>query len=150
MSTKESQATLVEVLRAWQQIEDRSVSQCAAILERTRSPVIRMVMEIILRDSAMHHRVQQFIVDSIEKEAVLLTVADLESVWDAIEAHIAAERETGRLIAAARKTLAGTTNVVQQYLLSYLAGDEEKHERLLEGLDLHQARHVQERLRRAP
>jgi hypothetical protein len=136
MSMKESQAALVEILRAWQQIEDRSGSQCAEIIERTRSPVIRMVMEVIRRDSAMHHRVQQFIIDSIEKEAVSLTVEDLEGVWEAIEAHIAAERETARLIAAARKTFAGTKNVVQQYLLSYLAIDEGKHDQLLEGLNL--------------
>jgi hypothetical protein len=136
MSTKESQATLVEVLRAWQQIEDGSVSQCAEIMERTRSPVIRMVMEVVLRDSAMHHRVQQFIIDSIEKEAISLTVEDLEGVWAAIEAHIAAERETAQLIAKAQKALAGTRNVVQHYLLSYLAIDEGKHERLLDGLNL--------------
>lgn len=136
MTTKERQERLVEILRAWQNVEKRSVSQAAEIIERTRNPVIRMVMEVIQRDSAQHHRVQQFIIDSLETEAITLTVDDLAQVWTAIEAHIEAERETAELVAAAREALAGTRNVVQQLLLSYLANDERKHDLLLEDLGL--------------
>lgn len=136
MSTKERQGKLVETLVAWQQIEDRSIKQCGDIADRTGNPVIRLVMDIIRRDSSMHRRVQQFVIDSIEKEAVSLTVEDLEKVWGFIEAHIAAERETERLIAEARRALASTKDVVQQYLLAYLEVDEKKHDELLEGLNL--------------
>jgi len=136
MSTKEKQDALVKVLKAWQHVENHSVAQAADIIDRTPNPVIRLVMEIIQRDSTMHHRVQQFIIDSIEHQAVTLTVGELEQVWDAIEAHIEAERKTEELIAAASKALAGTRNVVQQYLLSYLGHDEKKHDQLLEDLAL--------------
>lgn len=136
MRTKEKQESLVAVLRAWQRIETRSMAQAAAIVERTRNPAIRMVMEIIQHDSSLHHQVQQFIIDSMEGQAVVLTVEDLEHVWAALEAHIEAERKTGELVAAARRSLAGTRNVVQQLLLSYLATDEEKHDALLEDLAL--------------
>ena len=136
MSTKQSQERLLELLKRWQQVENKSTTQCAEIAEKSSSPVIRLVMDVIRRDSAMHHRVQQFIIDSIEKEAVTLTVDDLERVWGAIEAHIAAERETEELVAACRKALEGTKDVVQQYLLAYLAVDERKHDQLLDGLGL--------------
>jgi len=133
---KQRQEQLVETLREWQHIEQRSMSQSTEIIERTRNPVIRIVMEIIQRDSAMHHRVQQFIIDSLETQAIAMTVDDLAKVWGAIEAHIEAERKTAELVAAARKALAGTKNVVQQFLLAYLAADEEKHDQLLEDLSL--------------
>jgi len=136
MGTRAKQEKLVQVLKKWQQIESRRVKQSAEIIERTANPVIRMIMEIIQRDSAMHHRVQQFIIDSIEKEAVTLTVEELERVWGAIEAHIEAESETEELVSEARKALASTKDVVQQYLLAYLAADEAKHDHLLEGLNL--------------
>jgi hypothetical protein len=136
MSTKQNQERLVEILRRWQQVENRSSLQCAEIGEKTRNPVIKLVMDVIRRDSAMHYRVQQFIVDSIEKEAVALTVDDLERVWGAIQEHIEAERQTAELVAQAREALAGTRNVVQQYLLAYLAADEAKHDELLQGLEL--------------
>jgi hypothetical protein len=134
VGTKEKEAELVEILRSWQQIESTSLGQTSRIIEQTRNPVLRMVMEIIRHDSGMHHRVQQFIIDTFESRAVELSVEDLERVWGAIEAHIEAERRTGELVAAAQKALAGTKNVVQQYLLSYLAHDEKKHDDLLEDL----------------
>ncbi len=136
MSTKESQAKLAEILREWQHIENTTVVQTAQIMDRTRNPVIRLLMEIIQGDSAMHHRVQQFIIDSLEREAVTLSVEDLARVWDAIESHVEAERRTGELVAAAREALSGTKDVVQLYLLSYLGQDEKKHDRLLEDLAL--------------
>ncbi len=136
MNTRQKQDQLVEILGAWQKIESQAIAQCADIADRTRNPVLRLVMEILRRDSAMHHRVQQFVMDSIAEEPVALTVEDLEAVWGAIEAHIAAERETGRLVAQAKEALAGTRDVVQQYLLAYLTADERKHDELLEGLNL--------------
>ena len=136
MSTKEKQEQLAEVLKAWQHIENRSIAQSAEIIDKTNNPVIRMVMEIIQRDSAMHHRVQQFIIDSLERTAIQITPDDIAQVWTAIEAHIEAERRTEELVLAAQKALAGTRNVVQQFLISYLAHDEKKHDLLLEDLSL--------------
>ena len=136
MRTKERQDSLVTALKAWQRIETRSMAQSAAIMEKTRNPVIRMVMEIIQHDSSLHHQVQQFIIDSMETRAVTLTVEDLEHVWTSLEAHIQAERKTAELVAAARTALAGTRSPVQQLLLGYLANDEEKHDALLEDLAL--------------
>lgn len=136
MSTKAKQERLVETLRAWQRVENRSALQAAGVFERARNPVIRMVMEIIQRDSAMHYRVQEFIIDSLEGQAVALSVDDLAEVWEAIEAHIQSERKTVELVAAARDALAGTKNPVPQFLLAYLASDEKKHDQLLEDLEL--------------
>lgn len=135
-TTREKQGRLVEILTAWQQLESRSIVQCGDIADRTRNPVLRLVMEIIRRDSAMHHRVEQFVVESIEKEPVSLTVDDLEAVWGAIEAHVEAEREAAQLAAQAREALAGTQDVVTQYLLAYLEADEKKHDALLDALAL--------------
>lgn len=136
MRTREKQESLASILKEWQHIETRGMAQSAAIMEKTRNPVIRMVMEIIQHDSALHHQVQQFIIDSLENRAVSLSVEDLEHVWTAIESHIEAERKTVALVDAARKALSGTRNVVPQFLLSYLANDEQKHDGLLEDLAL--------------
>ncbi len=136
MSTREQLAKLADVLHEWQHLENATVVHTAQIMDRTRNPVIRLVMEIIQSDSAMHHRVEQFILDTLERQAVTLTPEDLAQVWDAIQAHVAAERRTGELIAAAQEALAGTKDVVQRYLLSYLSQDEAKHDRLLADLEL--------------
>ena len=63
-------------------------------MEKTDNPLIRQIMEIIRNDSVQHHRVQQFIIDSLTKEAVKLTPEELAQVWDEITAHDEVERET--------------------------------------------------------
>ena len=136
MSTHDRRKALVEILKAWQALEARSVTQSAAIGDRTHNPVLRLVMDILRRDAAMHHRVQQFLIETMTRRAVALTVEDLEQVWAALETHAAEERETARLAAAARDALAGTEDVVQGYLLSWLDAGVRTHDQLLAGLEL--------------
>jgi len=134
MSTKEIQEKIVENMKQWQKIENASVAQMSAIIEKTQNPVIQIVMEIIQRDSQMHHRVQQMIVDSLERQAIVLTPEDLGQIWDLIEKHIAMEEETVKLAEESLAALKGKKMVVQEYLLNYLKTDESKHDELLETL----------------
>lgn len=134
MSTKEIQDKIVENMMQWQKIENASVAQMSAIIEKTQNPVIQIVMEIIQRDSQMHHRVQQMILDSLERQAIVLTPEDLGQIWDLVEKHIAMEEETVKLAEESLTALKGKKMVVQEYLLNYLKTDESKHDELLETL----------------
>lgn len=119
-------------LRRWQQIEDLSIEQTAAIAEKTRNPLIKLVMEIIRQDSAMHRRVQQAMLDSLEKEAFTLTPEELADVWDMLEKHAEMEKETIELAEKARRNC---RLFVLRHLLTYLIEDERKHDRLLGQLE---------------
>ena len=85
---------LVSALREWQAIERKAIDNCAEIMEKTDNALIRQFMEIIRNDSVQHHRVQQFLIDSLTKEQVRLTPEELGEVWDEITAHDEVERET--------------------------------------------------------
>ena len=134
MSTKELQEKVTDVMNRWQVIEDASVKSTSKVIEQTKNPVIKMVMEIIKRDSQMHHQIQQMIIDTLEKEAVAINPDELSDVWDLIEKHINLEKKTIELATEAKKALKGTQMVVQEYLLDYLTIDEEKHEKILASL----------------
>ena len=123
---------LVTLLREWQAIERESVNTCAEIMEKTDNPLIRQFMEIIRNDSVQHHRVQQFIIDTLTKEAVKLTPEELAQVWDEITAHDEVERKT---IEMAKKAKEQCRFFVQKALLDYLITDEEKHDHLLQSLE---------------
>ena len=116
------------VLRKWQDIEDGSVEHTTAILEKTQNPLIRLIMEIIRQDSVMHKKVQQAILDSLEKESFTLQPEELADIWDMLEVHDEAEAEAIRMAEQARRTC---PLVVQRQLLEYLIDDERKHERLM-------------------
>jgi len=130
------QEGLISNMRKWQKIEDASVSSTGQIIEKTDNPLVRMIMEIIQRDSQMHYRVQEFIADSIELKAVSLTSDELGKVWDMIERHIDLEKKTVEIAEQAIASLKGQQGmVVQEFLLSYLLQDERKHNDLLSHLD---------------
>jgi len=136
MSTKEIQEKLSEDMMSWMKIEDAAVSSTGAIIQKTDNPVIRMVMEVIQRDSLMHHRVQEFIKNTLEKEPVVLTTDEMADVWELIERHIEIEKRTIETAKNAIEALKGKKMVVQEYLLNYLLIDEEKHDKLLESLSM--------------
>jgi len=122
----------VEVLRQWQGIERDAIETTSQIMEKTDSLLIRQLMEIIRNDSVQHHRVQQFIIDSMTKAAVTMTPEDLAEVWGQIEAHDELERQT---IELAEELLEDSTEPVQQILLKYLLVDEQKHDQILGELE---------------
>jgi Asp-tRNA(Asn)/Glu-tRNA(Gln) amidotransferase C subunit len=124
--------TLKDVLRKWQKIEDGSVEHTTAILEKTQNPIIRLIMEIIRQDSVMHKKVQQAILDSLERESFQLQPEELADIWDLIEEHDEAEEEAIRMAEQARRNC---PLVIQRQLLEYLIDDERKHERLMGHLE---------------
>ncbi|MFC1943894.1 hypothetical protein ACFLX5_00075 [Chloroflexota bacterium] len=136
MERKGMQQEVVSSMRKWQKIEDVSVSSTGQIIEKTGNPVVRLVMEIIQRDSQMHYLVQGFIADSIEHRAVSLTPDELIDVWEMIEKHIEIEKKSVEIAKQAIDVIGNQQGmVVQRYLIDYLLEDEEKHNALLKRLD---------------
>ena len=128
----ENLAELVSALRRWQEIEDGSVASCSEIIDATRNPLIRLIMEIIRQDSVMHKKVQQVMIDSLEKEAISLSPDELGQIWESIERHAELEKET---IALAEKARRNCRLFVLRHLLTYLVEDEQKHDRLMAQLE---------------
>ena len=122
----------VEVLRQWQGIERDAIETTSQIMEKTDNLLIRQIMEIIRNDSVQHHRVQQFIIDSMTRTAVTLSPDDLAEIWGQIEAHDELERQT---IELAKELLEDSTEPVQNILLKYLLVDEQKHDEILGELE---------------
>jgi len=123
---------LVSSLRRWQLIERQAIGHSTAIMEKSDNPLVQQLMEIIRNDSVQHHRIQQFIIDSLTKTPVRLKPEELAEVWDEIRKHDEAERE---VIQLGRELRDECTSFVQRTLLDYLIIDEEKHDRLLRDLE---------------
>jgi len=132
MKGPERIAKTVETLRHWQKLERQAIENMSDLMEKTDNLLIRQFLEIIRSDSTQHHRVQQFIIDSLTTTPVSLTPEDLAEVWDAIAAHDEVERET---IEIAKELNEECTFFVQSALLEYLIIDEEKHDHILGQLE---------------
>jgi rubrerythrin len=123
---------MVKLLKKWQNIERQAISDTAEIMEKTDNALVRQIMEIIRNDSVQHHRVQQFLIDSLTTSPVKLTPEELGEVWDAIEAHDEHEKE---VIEIAKQLKEECRFFVQRSLLDYLLVDEQKHDTILEQLN---------------
>ena len=122
---------MIKVLRQWQAVERDAMTATAEISEKTESTLIRLIMDIIRHDSHMHHRVQQFLIDSVTKEATAVTREDVVAIWESIEAHDEVEKRT---IKMAEKLKADAWSPVHKLLLEYLLRSESIHDSLLEQL----------------
>jgi bacterioferritin (cytochrome b1) len=134
MSTKEVQEQLVNSMKHWQQIENRSIESTAAVIAKTENPLIRLVMEIVQRDSQMHHRVQQMIIDSIEGKPIVLSTDEMGSISEMIDNHLDIENEMVGLVHQSLSDVKNKKMVVQEYLLNFLVEDEKKHASMLQAL----------------
>jgi len=123
---------VVDLLRHWQKIEREAIESCAEIMEKTDNPLIRQIMEIIRNDSVQHHRVQQFLIDTLTTTPVSLKPEELALVWDEIARHDEMERKVIELAEEARDEC---RMFVQRALLDYLIYDEKKHDKLLQDLE---------------
>jgi bacterioferritin (cytochrome b1) len=95
-----------------------------------------MVMEIIRADSERHYRVQELIAQSLESSTVSLSPDEIAEVWDMIQKHIDMEAKADAMAKESLASLKGKKMAVQEYLLSYLVMDEEKHDKLLDNLEM--------------
>ena len=129
---KERTEKLLKTLRDWQGIERHAIETTTKIMEKTDNLLIRQFMEIIRNDSVQHHRVQQFIIDSLTKQPINLSHDELAQIWEEIEAHDKVERKT---IEMAKECRDECQFFVQRSLLEYLISDEEKHDTILQGLE---------------
>ncbi len=134
MSTKTASNAeeLSAILESWQALETATISHTTEVIAKTKNPLIRLLMEIIRQDSQMHHRVQQVLLDGMERQAFTLTPEELGDIWELIEKHADMEKQT---IALAEKALSNCRLFVQRHLLTYLIEDEKKHDRLLGQLE---------------
>ncbi len=135
LSTRELQEKIAAELKEWQKTEGAAAQFMDKLGKDTDHPVLKAVADIIHADSLRHARIQQLIIDSLEKTSITLSPEDVAKVWATIEAHIATERDMVKNVRNALELMKGRKMVVQQYLLEYLLFDEEKHDLLLEKLE---------------
>jgi hypothetical protein len=135
MTIKELQKELADSMRRWQKIENSAIVSTGFVMEKTENPIIRLVMEIIQRDSQMHYLVQQWIAESLESKTVSLTPDELNKVWGLIERHTEIEKAMVGIVQEALNSLKGKKMYIQEYLLKYLQEDEIKHTSLLNALE---------------
>lgn len=139
MEVKEAKMTqpttdkIVHHFREWQNLENETYSLADNLQQKTSNPFIRMIMEVIKRDSQKHKVMQQFIIDALTKEAVHLTPEELIPLAEILDNHIKAEARSMALANAC--ALEESRNFFVDFVVEALLADEAKHHSMLRTLD---------------
>ncbi|HXX53104.1 MAG TPA: hypothetical protein VEI28_00895 [Thermodesulfovibrionales bacterium] len=128
----EESPEFIKCLKEWMKLEDETIGHANATMKKTKNKLVRMTMEMIKKDSEKHKEMQKMLIDSITKEAFVLSPEDLSSLSDTLNKHLAAEARTLELADAA---LNNSELFLTRYILSYLIADEQKHHGLLAKLN---------------
>ena len=131
-SQREETAQLVQILQEWQELEDIGIRSLCRIRAQTKNRLLRQVISIIMHDSTQHRRVQAILLDGLTNEAFSLSPEEVAEIWTELEKHDRLEQASIEKANAARKA---TSDPIVRYFLSYLLADEEKHHRMLDGLE---------------
>ena len=136
VATAEDKA-LAETLRQWQLVEDKIIELTDKALDKSKSPLIRVMMEMIQHDSRLHRHMQQIVIDSLEKKAIDVPEEEVEELWKLLDQHRELERRSIELGENSLDAIGGEKrHEPDHYLISYLLDDEKKHEKILASLAL--------------
>jgi hypothetical protein len=135
MKTKDLQKAIAAKRKDWQKTENRAVSITGQMIDKTENPMLRLVMEIIQRDSQMHHRIQQFLIDGIESRAYSLSPDELNLISSLVGKHKKVEDDMLCSVESLLSELKGKKMMVEEYFLNFLVVDETKHCKMLAALD---------------
>ena len=123
---------LAKVLKEWYTLEDQTIKLAEDLMKKSDNSFVKVIMEMIKRDSEKHKIMQQFAIDNLTKEAFHLTPQELIPLGEVLEKHIQAEAKSMGL---ANSAITMSRDYFVNFIVSYLMADEIKHHEMLTKLD---------------
>ncbi len=123
---------LAKILKEWHGLEDETIKFAEDLMKKSNNPFVKVVMEMIKRDSEKHKAMQQFAIDHLTKESVHLSPEELIPLGDVLEKHVQAEAKSMGL---ANTALTQSRDFFTSFIVSYLMADEIKHHEMLTKLE---------------
>lgn len=123
---------LANIIQDWKDLEDDTISLANHLLNDSSNDFVKVIMEMIKRDSEKHKVMQKFVIDHLTKKAFHLTPQELIPLADVLEKHIQAEAKSMSL---ANKAKTKSKDFFVNFMISYLMADEVKHHEMLTMLD---------------
>jgi hypothetical protein len=123
---------LIKIFSDWQGLENETISFSEQLYQKSNNSFVRVIMEMIKRDSEKHRAMLEFAINHLTKEATHLTAEELISIGELLEKHLAAEAQSMGLANAA---ITKTKDFFIHFITSYLLADEVKHHEMLTRLD---------------
>ncbi len=136
MLTKKLQDELIGEMIEWQKMEHEAITQAGRVISKTQNPVIRMIMEIIRKDSQMHQHLQGFVVaHRLFQESPKVQEDSRDELRGMIVKNRQAVKQMIEIMDNVFTAMNGQKTNLLKTILHYLRDDERKHFTLLQALE---------------
>jgi hypothetical protein len=135
MLMREQQEQIASTMRDWGFLEKRSAESIGKVKANCGNPLVCLIMDIIENDARVHEQLQEFVISSLTKQSVTLSLDQVGEVIELIREHTGIKAE---MIQKAEQLLDQITDKslrIQEFLLKTLIADEKKHKEMLEGIE---------------
>src|SRR3972149_6668351 len=78
---------LAKIMKDWKNLEDETISLAENLMTKSNNDFVKVIMEMIKRDSEKHKIMQQFAIDHLTKKATEIAPQDLIPLGDVLEKH---------------------------------------------------------------
>jgi len=123
---------LAKIMKDWQNLEEETISLAENLMKKSNNDFVKVIMEMIKRDSEKHQIMQQFAIDHLTKKAMEIAPQDLIPLGDVLEKHLHAEAKSMGL---ANVAIIKSKDFFTNFIVSYLMADEIKHHEMLTKLE---------------
>ena len=123
---------LAKIMKDWQNLEVETISLAENLMTKSNNDFVKVIMEMIKRDSEKHKIMQQFAIDHLTKKAMEIAPQDLVPLGDVLDRHLQAEAKSMGL---ANVAIMKSKDFFTNFIVSYLMADEIKHHEMLTKLD---------------
>lgn len=130
--TQAATEELAKIMKDWYSLEDETISLADNLIKKSHNGFIKVIMEMIKRDSEKHKVMQEFVIDHLTKTGMELAPQDLIPLADVLEKHTQAEAKSMGL---ANNALTKSKDFFSNFMVSYLLADEVKHHEMLTRLE---------------
>lgn len=124
---------LVSHFREWQSLEEDTRNLAENLQKESNNSFVHLIAEVIKRDSEKHKIMQQFVIDTLTKEAVHLSPEELIPLSDILEKHMKAEAKSMSIANAC--AVEESKDFFIDFVIDALLEDEAKHHAMLRMLD---------------
>ena len=142
MSLPENRKNFDNLLQKWLVIEDNSINMSSDLINQSKNPLVKTMIELIKIDSEKHKHILEAIRLSLHS-TVVFSQDDMQLVDSFIEKHEAVEKNA---ISTAEQALETASLPIPKLLLTHLLEDEKSHDiytEQLTDLKAYMAKHTQ-------
>jgi rubrerythrin len=131
MTASSNRKSFHDLIDRWVGIEENAIDNATDLINRSKNPMLKSMIELIKMDSQKHKRILETIRLNLDS-AVTFSTDDLKVVDTLVEKHAMMEKHA---VETAEQALEMSSLPIPRFLLAHLLQDERNHDAYVQELN---------------